>query len=137
MSKKLKEEIEPLIGPFFVIGGQVYGYGEPVSEKNSTDSFFDSNITHMQYWTYFTKNVKPEYKDIDYAEFPRGRIIYDVKNDKFIGYADKDILNNAGSRYKVKQFFNLGGKNVDWRSDDHYVCANCSEEVCHIVAGSA
>ena len=128
MNKKLKEDREPLVGPFFVIDSHVYGYGEPVSEKNSSDSFSDSSITHMQYWDYFVTRVKPEYKGTDYAEFPRGRVIYDVKHDRFIGYADKDILSNVGLRYKVKQFFNLGGKDVDWCSDDHYVCANCSEE---------
>lgn len=70
--------------------------------------------------------VDPQGEDKYYAYYPRGRIVFKIKEDRYILYADKCIGPKALE--DIKKAFGIEGENVTLASDLHYVCKNCNIE---------
>lgn len=90
-------------------------YGEFKIGKNSHDKVWDEK--------YYKIYKKP------YDYFPRGRVVYKYKENKFVLYADKCIDDNG-----IKEIINtfkleINNTEID-RSDDHYVCKVCNKYYC-------
>lgn len=65
---------------------------------------------------------------IEYYDFPRGRIVYDTKNGKYIIYIDKCIRTVAKIR-KIKEIFGILDKRCEIQGDFHYVCKKCHGKI--------
>jgi hypothetical protein len=56
----------------------------------------------------------------EYEEWPRGRIVYDRENDRFILYADAQILRDAALITAIHDKFGLPMERTDRKRDGHY-----------------
>lgn len=90
------------------------------SELSDLTEKVDSDLSHIVCWDIFFGDVSP---DIDYSTFPRGRVLYDLREKRYIFYADVCIPNSVISEYAIKT------ETLPFviERDDHYKCDNCLE----------
>ena len=125
---RLRESYLPKVGPFYVIDGIVFADTDDVRDVIATPAGFkDSNNSHDKYWRVIRKYY-PEYRDVDYDYYPRGRVVYNTKDDKYYLYADKCIINNPDWIDAVEDEFSLPHNKVIVSDDDHYQCHECNED---------
>lgn len=68
--------------------------------------------------------VERRFKSHDYDYYPRGRVVFFPKLNKFILYADPCLIEE--DMVRVITIFGLDGQVVDVASDEHYRCKNCN-----------
>lgn len=56
----------------------------------------------------------------EYEEWPRGRIVYDCESERFIVYADAQILRQAALLSAIRERFGLPIGRTDAKRDNHY-----------------
>ena len=132
ISKILKESLAPEVGPFYVIDGAVFADTDPVRDLTPTTiGTVDSDNTHYSYWR-FLKRVYPNLRRIDYDYYPRGRVVYNSKEDKYHVFVDK-CISDKDSISKIEDELNLPSSKVVVDYDEHYQCSSCNrqyEDIC-------
>ena len=106
------------IGPFFYIDNKLIYNGCTLDKARSQADKLDNSYGHDKLYDDY-------YKDGDYIDYPRGRVVWDKTNNKAIIYIDPCINNNEVIG-KVLETFDL--KDYVIAFDDHYHCKNCVEE---------
>ncbi len=101
------------IGIFFLIEGKLYVYKERLVDEGTT--FIDCSKGHFEF--FLSLGLDDTY---EYSNFPRGRVLYDNKEQCFYVYADKAILHNVEALNKIDEAFSLPVLNVKYRGDEHY-----------------
>jgi hypothetical protein len=56
----------------------------------------------------------------EYEEWPRGRVVYDTERERFIVYADAQILERSTLLSAIHESFGLPTGRTDAKRDDHY-----------------
>lgn len=102
------------IGIFFIIDGKLKVYKEELNIAESND-FMDVNMGHFELFNSY--NLP---KEFEYSMYPRGRVLYNVRNRLFYVYADKIILKDKEKLELIKKEFALPKYNVVYKSDEHY-----------------
>ena len=111
-----------MVGPFFYINSDELNYHGWVSHLTIEEKaekygdFLTSNIGHAELFDMKFKS-RP---DIEYFDFPRGRVVYNTLTCTHIIYMDKCIHNKAD---RIANTFKLSNFTV--LEDEHYVCKNC------------
>ena len=85
-----------------------------LSEIEEINGFKDSGLSHFFEWEKMGFDVD------EYDKFPRGRIAYDVLNDRFLIYMAKKIIKNKNYTQWILNFFNIK-REYEFIYDDHYV----------------
>lgn len=125
--KIINESYAPQVGPFYVIDGAVFDDTESVRDLiDHGNGFKDSDNSHYDFWKYLQR-VYREFRTIDYDYYPRGRVVYNTKDDTYYLYLDKCIQNMKSIRTIISEL-NLPLKKVEVKSDEHYQCHECSED---------
>jgi hypothetical protein len=63
--------------------------------------------------------------DVEYEEYPRGRVVYDNRMGRFVIMADSCILRRRDLVREISASMNLTGRKTDTSSDSHYRCFRC------------
>lgn len=111
---------EPKAGPFFVIKNKVLYHAIPTSECEQRFNKLDNPYSHR---LLFEKIYGNNY---DYIDYPRGRVVWDIPNNKAIIYIDP-CINNGTVLLMIKTKFNLTDFAVE--GDVHYHCKKCSDKI--------
>jgi hypothetical protein len=85
-------------------------------------ALIDSNFEHAAEWQKSLteqKAVLNELKAQEYFSIPRGRVLYNDKNNCHIIYLDQN-LNNLKYRELISSFFQFEINRAIWRNDLHY-----------------
>ncbi len=109
--------VDRYIGIFFVIDGKLLTYKEKLEYVD--ENFIDVKMSHYAFFNTLSVSF-----DNEYSMFPRGRILYNNKEQCFYLYADKNILKNKGILKNIKKEFNLPNFNIKYKSDEHYKTLN-------------
>ena len=113
------------VGIFWVIKGNVYSKIQENDLENERKEnsaiitgFIDSDFGHFREWDLLCAN---RYPNADFATFPRGRVMFDIKRNEHVIYADECITDNEIE--KIVEIFNL----LKYRKekDEHYTCDKC------------
>ena len=113
------------VGIFWCIYGAVYSQKQEKAieqEKNSVRTQFtgiiDSDYGHFEAWD---KLCGKGYPRADFATYPRGRVVYDLKKGEHILYADECVTEN-----EIKEIAGIF-KADEYRvcRDEHYACDKC------------
>lgn len=56
----------------------------------------------------------------EYEEWPRGRVVYDTVNGRFVLYADPQIFRRPDLIARVREIFALPDVQTDPKPDSHY-----------------
>jgi hypothetical protein len=113
----MKKQENRSVGIFFVINNKVIANLESISILQPLNGFYDAELGHSEWFeeTLFAKY--PQFEQ--YIEIPRGRVVYEIKKNKFIVYLDKK-LNNEQIQKKIMKSFGLTAQNTLFRRDAHY-----------------
>ena len=110
---------ESIIGIFWIYKNQIFFKTQKLKDIKMVNGFKDSNLSHYQVWDEI-KNKHPKFYLFEYEDIPRGRIVYDTIENKFIVYCNKDILKNEVSKKLILKNFDLLNKKVVFKEDEHY-----------------
>ena len=89
-------------------------YGECLTNSRS----------HIDQWAEFQlHSIAP--RDTEYEEWPRGRVVYDVRQKRFTLYADRCILIRKNVTRKIMTAMNLTKNQTKLSHDEHYRCSTC------------
>ena len=105
-----------MIGPFFYIEGNFVMHQIPIDEGEMSDFKLDNPYSHEKLYADHCFSG-------DYINIPRGRVVWDMKENKAIIYIDTCIEKKKSAVAKIAKLFNL--HNYIVRHDEHYVCPKC------------
>ena len=64
-------------------------------------------------------------RDVEYEQFPRGRIVFNMKTETFLLLADRCILKKCSLVKKIIRQFGLPAGKTKCATDPHYRCYRC------------
>lgn len=109
------------IGIFWVYQGIVLARPIEIIEGETQGDFIDSSDSHLHVWgdpDGFSRDY-PELAEMPYEAIPRGRVLYEEIEDRFVIYLDEYLMNNE-DEVALKEAFELTEKDCVFRSDPHY-----------------
>ncbi len=118
---------QPRVGIFWVVEDQLIIDSVPVSEASEIDGKRDHDASHWNHWERVCDSQK-NLSQFSYDHFPRGRVIYDAKADRFNIFADKCILKNTYTLGRLHHAMHLPESKTRPNSDAHYRCHKCDSK---------
>lgn len=104
------------VGIFWYLNGEIVGFKQTL-DTLIPDSLglIDSDFTHVYDWEKLNRNFG------DYEDYPRGRVIFNTKNNTYLIYLDASLL-NVETKNKIIKFFGLSERDYEFkfRKDSHY-----------------
>jgi len=88
-----------MIGIFWIVDGNLIAKKVNLTEVKEVNGFKDSGLSHFFEWE------KMGFDFDEYDKFPRGRIVYDILNKRFLIYAAKEIIKNENYKHWILDFF--------------------------------
>ena len=108
------------LGPFFYLNNQLLYNTKNVNKCELHIDKLDNIYSHEELF-------EKKYGDrLDYIDYPRGRVIWDIANKRAIIYIDP-CINKQVIIDKIANVFNL--KDYVVEGDIHYHCKKCSDEI--------
>lgn len=122
--QKAKAAGGPEVGIFWLApNGKLLIDGTPVSEAASYGDLKIYEGTHTKLWDLYVRHsIVPT--DVEYEEYPRGRVAFDTKTRQFWLFADACILKDKAIVNKIRNDFHLPS-NTKTDKDPHYRCPKC------------
>ena len=95
----------------------------PVSKAEPYGDNIGHATGHIDHWALLQRTgaVPP---DIEYEQHPRGRVVYDKRQETFHLLADRCILDRKDLIAKIKEELHLP-KSTKTDTDQHYRCFHC------------
>jgi hypothetical protein len=113
----------PQVGIFWVVNGKPFVFGAPLNEAEPWGEFKNYKEDHIHLWTFLQRNgLVP--CDSEYEDHPRGRVVYNTKNDSFMFFADRCILKDKSMVEHLLAELHLPST-TNTESDPHYKCKKC------------
>jgi hypothetical protein len=114
---------EPHVGIFWLVGGKPIIDSTPLGEAEPYGDHLIHARSHLEVWTLFQqRSIAP--RGMEYEEAPRGRVIYDIKTQRFLLLADRCILQDQNLVMKLMSEMNLPEETAT-DTHSHYRCAVC------------
>ena len=99
----------------------------PISEAEPYGDMLTCPNGHYEVWEQWRKNARNERSGLafliataEYEEWPRGRIVYSSPHDRFVLYADAQILSRPDLLTIIHERFGLPIDRTDAKGDHHY-----------------
>lgn len=117
----------PEVGIFWLLpNGKTLMDGTPLSEAASYGDLKIHEGTHTKMWSVFQRNdITP--RDVEYDEYPRGRVAYNARTRQFWLFADACILKNKAVVSRIMNDFRLPSA-TKTDKDPHYKCPKCTSK---------
>lgn len=123
---KVENDFIP-VGIFWVANGKLLLHKRSIAKtaiatnKSLTvNDRVDCGYAHVVEWEKHEK----DYPDKDFASFPRGRVLFDLKTDEHVIFVDDCIKENS-----IKELIKkMRIKKYRVEKDEHYSCDNCVEK---------
>ena len=100
------------VGLFFYFFNRLYSYNTKMSDFDPLRRFFDSDISHFDYFASLST-------DGDYGNYPRGRVIFNNFEKMFYVYMDKTLMNEKYKREIIEKY-NIDENRTIFKRDLHY-----------------
>ncbi|RFD18476.1 hypothetical protein DY926_16435 [Komagataeibacter melaceti] len=79
---------------------------------------------HYEFWEQIRSGCMKECSAVpqwsEYEEWPRGRVVYNIRENIFIVYADRKLLTDEMKR-EIRKAFSLPTLNTRYSPDNHYI----------------
>ena len=107
-----------MVGIFFVVNHQVLLHKCELAEAEKYGDFLNYPESHMEIWDkYYCKKYR-----VDFDYYPRGRIIYNLKEKIYYIYYDKCLKEELKKLGIIPQ-----NTKVKLLTDYHYKCHTCNK----------
>jgi hypothetical protein len=80
--------------------------------------------SHIDQWEIFRREGRVAL-DIEYEEPPRGRVVYNLRTEEFVIYADRCILRRKLIIRRIMAAMHLLSRTTEVKTDAHYRCQSC------------
>lgn len=120
------EQPEPRVGIFWLYGGRLLVDSTPVSEAEPYGTAMTHATSHIDYWERLQRTGRVP-SDVPYEKFPRGRVVYDEREQRYRLMTDRCILGRRNVVRAVMKAMHLPGDTA-LSTDDHYRCFHCLAE---------
>jgi hypothetical protein len=113
------ESLDGQVGLFFVVGGVLLMHSCPIEDIEPYVKFINYPESHDEVW-------QREYAmkfGVDFDYFPRGRIVYNIRTEKYLLYHDPCISDIAES---LRKLYPEG--TCITALDEHYQCHSCNPD---------
>jgi hypothetical protein len=128
--KRQQSKIVPQVGIFWLVDGKPLIDITPLREAEDYGDFKTHPRSHLEAWSLFQeRGIAPP--DIEYEEFPRGRVMFNTKTGWFALLADRCILGDKRIVSQIMSAMHLPIENVDEDTDSHYRCLVCLRSRSH------
>jgi hypothetical protein len=119
----VRRKEEPQVGIFWVVRGNLLIDGTSLSHADAYGDHLTHPRGHVDVWEQFQQKglVFPE---MEYEEYPRGRVMYSTKTRRFLLLADRCILRDKGIVSKILSELKLPS-GTETGTDEHYRCSIC------------
>jgi hypothetical protein len=115
---------EPCVGIFWLFEGKLIIDSTPLSKAEPYGTALGHPTGHDDYWSHL-QDTGAVPAEVEYERPPRGRVVFDGREQRFHLYADKCILRRRKVVRKIMDAMHLPpGKTSEGR-DEHYRCFNC------------
>ena len=116
--KEFYEAGVPQVGIFWILPEGLLAYGVAYTEGEKYGDFINTPDGHYETWGKLRKvsGRLPE----DYTAYPRGRIVYRIKDQKFLVYMNIKHLKHERIKKKIIKEFRLPVGQVEFKHDSHY-----------------
>jgi hypothetical protein len=115
---------ESCVGIFWLLDGKLIIDFTPLSKAESYGNALTYSTGHDDYWSHL-QDTGAVPAEVEYERPPRGRVVFDGREQRFHLYADKCILRRRKVVRKIMDAMHLPpGKTSEGR-DEHYRCFNC------------
>ena len=114
---------EPSVGIFWLINDRLLFDSTPIRKAETDIHFKIHSGDHYSVWEALQRIGRAP-AEIEYEELPRGRVMFDMKTQKFTILADRCILKRADLVGKIRVELNLP-KDTNVGTDSHYRCFDC------------
>jgi hypothetical protein len=123
MTNKTAKSEQPLVGIFWLVGGRLILDTSPLREAEPYGDCLGHRASHHQCWAKLQVAgvIGP---DLEYDDFPRGRVTANAKTNKFFLLLDRCIRNDKGKVAKIMMSMHLP-KDTIIDTDLHYRCPTC------------
>ena len=109
----------PEVGIFWLIDNKLVADSIPWRQADIHGGFYNGNNDHAALWTTLQRLV-PQWKDKEYTDFPRGRVLFDAMEEVFLVYSSQAIVNSPGVRAMILAEFKLPLAATKFEADYHY-----------------
>jgi hypothetical protein len=123
MNRHSPEDV-PHVGIFWLLNGKLTIDSTPVGEAEPYGDHLTHPRSHVDVWGQWRLGGKVP-SESEYEEFPRGRVMYNTKTQRFTLLADRCILRDKGVVSRIMSELHLPSKNTDKGTDAHYLCSAC------------
>jgi len=114
---------EPKVGIFWLFCNRIIADCTAVSIAERYGDCLTHATSHIDFWSQLQQSrLVPV--EVDYEEAPRGRVVYDTVQGRFVIFADRCILGNKAVVREIIKEMNLPNA-VETNEDSHYRCCVC------------
>jgi len=68
----------------------------------------------------FLHNLIYKFYLYEYEDIPRGRVVYNIKENQFIIYCNENTLQDEISKKLILEKFRILNENIIFKEDEHY-----------------
>ncbi len=122
MSKPVTPESH--VGIFWLFRDRLILDATPLSMAEPYGTALTHPISHIDHWTRLQRN-RAVPAELEYEESPRGRVVFDRREERFHLYADKCILGRRDVIAAIMNAMNLPPDKTSEGRDEHYRCFDC------------
>jgi len=112
-----------ITGIFWVVNGEIIADKKIALIGANNNGWIDYPYSHLRKWGVLSKRRFP---NADFATFPRGRLLFNIKENGYVLYADKCIADKEV--FTLKKYFGIECEPVRIANDEHYICGKCREK---------
>ena len=123
MQSKVADQEHQMVGIFWLIEDRLVLDTSLLNIAEPYGECLTHGKSHIDYWTE-QQGLATVPQDIEYEEYPRGRVVYNTRAEKFYLLADRCILKDKSQVTKIKKAMHLPS-NTTIDTDPHYRCSQC------------
>lgn len=121
--KKSVQQPEPHVGIFWFFDNKLILNSSPLSMAEPYGTALGHTTSHIDHWTRLQCN-RTVPADTEYDEPPRGRVVFDGREQRFHLMADKCILGRRDVVAGIMEAMHLPD-DTKVSTDSHYRCPRC------------
>jgi hypothetical protein len=115
----------PSVGIFWMLAdGRLVIEGSPLSAAEKYGDCLTHSRSHIDVWAELQMSGRVA-ADVEYEEYPRGRVIFNTTKDRFVIMADRCILSRKDVMRRISAAMNLTDERTEASADLHYRCSRC------------
>ena len=109
----------PEVGIFWLIDNKLVADSIPWRQADIHGGFYNGKNDHATFWTTLQR-LLPQWKDKEYTDFPRGRVLFHSTEEVFLVYSSQAIVNSPDVRATILAEFKLPLAATKFETDYHY-----------------